>query len=91
MKCQLIALFFQIHKLNFNLKAMNCGDPSTNLSIVSKVFTSGSPPSTTFYPTATTIRCITGMRFTDQSSSYLINCTAWGIWTSSPNCYGTKI
>ena len=70
---------------------MNCGNPSTNLSIESKVFTSGSPPSNTFYPTSTTIRCITGMRFIDQSSSYSLTCNAWGIWTSSPSCSGNKI
>ncbi len=72
-------------QLQFN-PAMNCGDPTENITFGLLVFNSGSPPDPHLYGATALVHCIIGYVFTDETVFNTINCTAEGRWTSIPDC-----
>ena len=66
----------------FNIE-LNCGDPSSNLTISKMLLATGSLPTVTLYKTNLLISCATGYTWADNGMYQTINCTAQAIWTSS--------
>ena len=71
----------------FNL-AIDCGDPTTNLSAFKFISASGSPPSLTSYTSVFQVRCQSGYQFSDLSAIYTLTCRSDGIWNALVPCLG---
>ncbi len=67
--------------------AVDCGNPSMNMSYLERQFTSGSPPASTAYLSSVVIECFSGYRWADSSSNKTMTCAANGIWSAIPTCY----
>ncbi len=70
---------------SFNV-ALNCGDPTSNLTLENKIFKSGTMPSQTTYPIQTDIICMSGYMLSDFSQYVQISCDSNGKWTASISC-----
>ncbi len=71
---------------------MNCGDPTTNLSVSKFVSASGSAPAGTSYNSAFQVRCQPGYRFSDYTAINSMTCLSDGHWNQivvTP-CIGTN-
>ncbi len=68
--------------------ALNCGDPSTNLSVANQQFSSGSSPSSLAYQTSASVNCLIGFKWTDGSLERTISCLATSSWSSLIDCFG---
>ncbi len=70
---------------------MDCGNPTSNITIEKKRFQTGSPPSTGQYLTKVSVLCQLGYRFSDLSVNNSILCSSKGSWSGTPSCFGKKI
>ncbi len=68
--------------------AIDCGDPTENLTITFHTYNSGSPPSLTGYRSTYVIVCEEGLIYVDFTYFNRINCTSSGKWTWVPDCTG---
>ena len=65
---------------------MECGNPSSNLTIENQEFASGSPPASFRFGDLIGVKCINEYEYPDGSSSKTISCTAGGSWTQILQC-----
>ncbi len=65
---------------------MNCGDPTSNLSISYYKFNSGTTTSLFSYRSSELIRCTPGFVFIDGFQLHQMNCSANGIWSVVSSC-----
>ena len=72
-------------------KAIDCGDPTSNLSTIFQDIKTGSPPSVKSFGGTMMVQCITGYKFIDGAEFKLSNCTAVGKWELSEICNGIFI
>ena len=72
-------------EVHVELKGINCGDPTSNLSQINKLFQSGSLPSLTNYLSTVQIVCTSGYQWSDTSVKTM-NCTASGTWSLIVDC-----
>ena len=63
----------------------DCGDPTSNLTLIYIEFASGSPPIKTFMEIAM-VKCMTGAHWDNGSTIKNIACQSTGIWTSVTPC-----
>ena len=68
---------------------LNCGDPSSNLSLIGFAVEGGSIASTNYNESVST-KCVSGSILNDGSGFQVIRCQANGIWSSFPTCMCTN-
>ncbi len=66
--------------------AVNCGDPTSNITNMNNEFETGTKPNPTTYQSSSTLRCRAEYKYADGSSSKSINCQANGAWSSFTTC-----
>ncbi len=82
-------LYFSTHFTNRYFKlAIDCGDPTTNLSIFKFFSACGSPPSLISFNSIFQVRCQSGYQFSDFSSISTLTCRSDGIWNVVVPCLG---
>ncbi len=67
---------------------VNCGDPTTNLSMIFQNYVSGSAPYPTIYRKSTSVKCFDGYRWMDGAKSNTITCGAASKWNTTAACIG---
>ncbi len=67
--------------------AVNCGDPSLNLTLSNKEYVSGSPPQTG-YMSGSIVKCQLGLIFQDGQLTKNISCMNNARWTTTDSCIG---
>ena len=72
----------------YSIKVFNCGNPTSNLSILNIQYKSGSGPATTIYRTSAILACSVGYYWIDAAVIKNISCQANGIWSPIPPCIG---
>ncbi len=85
--------FFQISiiKASINI-AINCGDPTSNISAQNQAILSGTNPSISDFGASISLICQFGYQFVNYNMMIAnSSCTASGSWTYSPNCIGYSL
>ena len=87
--CKIIPKKFLIH-LRFvdSIKVFDCGNPTSNLSIMNIQYKSGTAPATTIYRTSAILACPVGYFWIDAAVIKNISCQANGRWSPVPPCIG---
>ncbi len=67
---------------------MDCGNPTSNLTVRQIQYLSGSSPAVTTYLNSVVIKCLVGFRWTDNILLKNITCLATGFWSSVVGCVG---
>ena len=65
---------------------MDCGDPSSNLTLLNKQYQSGTGVAVNVFPNSVTLICLKGFIFNDLSDSNVMTCTNKGDWSFVTNC-----
>ena len=65
---------------------MECGNPSSNLTIANQEFASESPPTSFSFGDLIGVKCKNEYEYPDGSSSKTISCSAGGAWTQILQC-----
>ena len=69
-----------------NLSAVDCGTPTTNLTMQKKTYLTKSEPSATSYSLQIVIVCESGYKFIDDSTQNPSDCGTSGKWSLTPDC-----
>ena len=70
------------------LLGIDCGEPTTNLSVRNEFYSSGTKPLSTRYPIGIFVVCVSGYVYSDYEIQKVINCTISGAWIYSFSCIG---
>ena len=78
-----VSIIFRLSGFPFllNIEVIDCGDPSSNLTLKKLRYKTGSPPQITYYLITTNIVCDVGYRFDDGELVKNITCNANGRWS----------
>jgi len=72
--------------------AINCGDPTANLSLNGQQPQTGSSPSAVSFADTLELICETGSNWNDGELSKTVSCLASGVWQLIPfSCLGIKL
>ena len=68
--------------------AVNCGDPTSNITNLFQEYVSGTKPNPTTYMAYTNIKCKIGYHWLDGSSQRTLTCQSMNIWEGNVPCVG---
>ena len=74
--------------MKFEFKGIQCGDPTSNLTLLFLKYQSGSPIISLAYPATITLSCVAGYVFDDGFNVKVANCSSTGKWKNLPTCIG---
>ena len=77
---------FKFKFIEIGFPAVDCGDPTANMTIFKHLYLSGSSLNTTIYNTSTVIYCRPGYYWPDAINFKTIRCNANAKWTYYPAC-----
>ncbi len=77
---------FKLHLYFTKFIVVDCGDPSSNLSITNKIYYTGSPPLITKYLQSIEISCAMGYLYLDGSFRKNQSCSENGVWLATIAC-----
>ena len=75
-------------RILYSIKVFDCGNPTSNLSIMNIQYKTGSAPGTTIYKTSAILECPVGYYWIDAAVIKNISCQANGRWSPVPSCIG---
>ena len=73
----------------YEIQAVDCGDPTSEVMTAKEQFLTGSPPVTKNYLSKGILKCIVGYRWTDGMLFKNFTCHETGYWTAFAACQGT--
>ncbi len=65
----------------YSIIVVSCGDPTGNITLQNQIYDSGSKPTTFNYLTLSLLRCRVGMKWSDNTITKAMVCSAAGTWT----------